>query len=476
MSRLPNHPSYISDDRLGVVENPGDTEITHERVLNSLLQKAIEEIYAEKYYSEQPDDIIPRQPEATKQLAKAHEIFARTIRDIAYSLHHNGTLDTSRLESLLKTCTGTHGSIADFDSLLGILNSARPSELPFDELPDLSTVGNWGYFNGDIVNALLAHQMLGTLSQPAGNTWGLPCFISLYADTEASHPQAVKGYLKTLFHHFANPYGPSEHFSFSTYAPNSTLDPATCTTIPDFTIELLSQLTEPSTTTDPTPFVLVSANSQPGPGPTATQEERLTAASPALALTALLAPVIPDPAVIITSPFPVHASWEGHNRSARLTRLYEPTTRPRRHYILADALPLDEMERPEDGALRDLRPEYVLREVRKLCAAFSATAMYRDDARSKCVVEAPPWGCGSFGGDLVVKGMCMMVAAGLADVKVVLSVTEDRKDEAMVLRRLVERKLGVSKIWETLMSDNAQLCKSYEELLKLNEEEPDTKE
>jgi hypothetical protein len=499
----------LSDDPLSVVDNPRDAEATQKDVLDALLRKAIGEIYAEKYYSDYPDEIPPGRQSTSGQPVKAYEILANTVRDIAYCLHQNGTLDTSRLESLLKTSAERYHWIADFDSILEILNSARnlPGLLPSADLPQLSSDCHFAHFNGDIVNSLLAHQMLGTLYQPAGNTWGLPCFTPWYADSAASHPQAVEGYIKTLFHHFAHPYRQSETLSFYIHAPSSMPDPSTCTGVPDFTVEVVDHPTEPSSTRDTIPFALVSANKQPGPGPTATQEERLMAASPALALTSLIAPVIPDSGAVltspfpvdsqwalsappysipstfkwttsalITSPFPVHASWEGHNRSARLQVLYEPDLRPRRQYILADALPLDEMDRPDDGALLDLQPQNVLREVRKLYAAFSGAVKYQHDPESECVVEAPSWGCGAFGGDLVVKGMCMMIAAGLTGVRVVLSVTEDRREEARVLRRLMERKPEVSKIWERLTSKNARFCKSYQELLNLNEGEPYTKE
>jgi hypothetical protein len=136
-----------------------------------------------------------------------------------------------------------------------------------------------------------------------------------------------------------------------------------------------------------------------------------------------------------------------------------------RQYILADALPLDEFERGPDGGLIDLQRENVEREVRKLYAAFSGASMYRKDDDSECVVEAPPWGCGAFGGDLIVKALCMMVAAGLAGVEIQLSVPEGKAVEARFVKHVLERRHNVKELWQMLTSKKARDSSVYSELV-----------
>ncbi|KAJ9661981.1 hypothetical protein H2201_006270 [Coniosporium apollinis] len=228
--------------------------------------------------------------------------------------------------------------------------------------------------------------------------------------------------------------------------------PSTCTAHPTLTLRIAAFESEPSdfSSSDTIPFVLVAAHAQPGPGPTGTQEERLQSASPALSLSALLTPAIPDDAAVVTSAFPVHAAWTGHNRTAVLRQLYLVSERPRRHYLLADALPLDQLTADGNVGLLDLRPGRVEREVRKLFAAFSgAASVAKREEYGGCIVEAGAWGCGAFGGNVLVKGVCMAVAAGLAGVEVVLTLLEGR-EEVSALQMVLGRGLRVAELWSSL--------------------------
>jgi hypothetical protein len=142
--------------------------------------------------------------------------------------------------------------------------------------------------------------------------------------------------------------------------------------------------------------------------------------------------------------------------------LYEKGWRPKRHYILADALPLDEVE-DKPGFLKDLQPGLVEREARKLYAAFSGAVKMQvacgTNVDEPCVIEAGAWGCGAFGGDILVKTICIMIAAGLAGIEVRLTLLESRVDEIAYVQELLGRQCATSRLWELVTS-----AKTFEDL------------
>jgi hypothetical protein len=122
-----------------------------------------------------------------------------------------------------------------------------------------------------------------------------------------------------------------------------------------------------------------------------------------------------------------------------------------RHYILADALPLDDLDHAESKPA-DLRPENVQRELEKLYAAFSgALRISKREAYPRCIIEAPPWGCGAFGGNFVIKIKIMMIVAGLIGVTVRLSATTDRLHDIEELRAVIDAKVPVADLWRSLI-------------------------
>jgi hypothetical protein len=61
---------------------------------------------------------------------------------------------------------------------------------------------------------------------------------------------------------------------------------------------------------------------------------------------------------------------------------------------------------------------------------ISLAALHRNEDGSRVgVVDAGDWGCSSLGGNAGIKAMCMMIAAGLADVKVELTMTANGLEE-----------------------------------------------
>ncbi|KAF2732869.1 hypothetical protein EJ04DRAFT_300226 [Polyplosphaeria fusca] len=427
---LPTHPSIRNNDPLGISdsENPLQAD-----VLDTIISTALSRLYASNTPIEQT--------------------LRTVIEEIAYTIHGNGSIDTRFLQEQLTKEPG----LAFSDSFPGLLNASRTlaEQFPTHTLEPLRAAGDTVTCSGSQINALLAHQYLGTLSQHEGVTWGRPDLTSWFAGDPA-HPNALLAYLWTLLDLYATGgYATTDRFTFSMYTAAMMPDPSLCDRSPNVHLHTVAEESEPSAAVRPT-FVLVAAHSQPGPGPTATQEERLQAASPALSTSALFVPIIPDDGAVVTSAFPVHSGWKGHNRTARLIELFEHGRQPRRHYILVDALELDVGEQPECG-LKDLQPGRVQREVRKLYAAFSGAAFThgQEQGEGSCVVEAGAWGCGAFGGNVFVKTVCMMIAAAMTGVELHLTLLESRKDDVAVVRSLLEMTWTGGELWRRATSPQA---------------------
>ena len=441
--QLPTDPSIFSSDPLGICDDECPSQAL---VLHQLINNAVDDLSANLL-------LLPT-----------------LIEDIAYTVHDNGRLDTSYLRHFLYTDKSdkTVGAARNLLSAALSLPQLFPANT-ITVLPASSPTVSCATYTGSQINSLLAHQFLGTLHQPSGNNWGLPCFTPWFA-ADPPHTQAVNGYIRTLLHHFANGgYEKSDSFTFFTQQADLMPDPSRCDNIPKISLSVVYEESEPSSApNEPSPFVLVASHAQPGPGPTATHEERLQAASPALSTSAIFTPLIPPDYAVVTSAFPVHASWKGHNRTARLDRLYPPDARPLRHYILADALPLDEVEEESSGALKDLQPGHIEREIRKLYAAFQGAVVMQREVEglsdAPCVIEAAAWGCQSFGGNVVAKAACMMIVAGLTGVEVRLTLLENLAQEVDAVKRILAHNCTVSRLWSIVTSPKVRVCKSTAEL------------
>lgn len=439
---LPYHRSQTCSDPLDLCESNAE-HVKRSEVLKVLFQNAEEQM----------------------------DLFAlpRLIEDIAYTLHGDGTVDTGSLRLHLTSFTSP--------SVRPIIDIARnlPRLFESHRLPVLSTSrSNWTYtMYRSHVDALLAHYLLGTLTQPLGTDWGRPSLLSWYKRVEdQAHPKAIDGYLHIIGDHFHRggygSSGPLEYCYTLGFAANMP-DPATSDAIPKVRVLIVSEPVEPFHDAGDSEdqhyrFVLVAANKQPGPGPNGTQEERLQASSPALMLSSLLCPIIPEDAALVTSSFPVHGSWTGHNRTAQQSGLYTVDKRPSRRYILADALELDISEHEGPG-LADLAPGNVEREVRKLYAGFREAAYVAGKAHGRrAIIEASAWGCGAFGGNLFVKVVCMAIAAALSEVALDLTLLRDRT-EGFEAVRVVRCCKNAGELWRILTAPEMRYSCSSEDLV-----------
>jgi poly(ADP-ribose) glycohydrolase len=440
MYALPTSTFKVSLDPLSICSDQ-DTEVKHSDILHHLISKAAENI------AENPNQFTG--------------IFTGLVEDIAYSLHENGLLDTQRLKSFFNT---TPSATAVVNILKAALELSKL--VPLHQLETLQHHGQSAKFTGAESNALLAHMALGSVyplepRTPSG-------FTIWYSSEQASHDQAVDGYLRILFDHFSSPYTDSQAFEFHLFEFDDVLevlqkDNTENPNTTPLTVEVVQEIRDPSNSIG-SPFVLVAANKNPGVGVTGTQEERLQAASLAMSLSSLLCPSIPDGAVVITSAFPVHSSWTGHNRNTRLEILYPHLSRPNRRYILADALPLDDVILPLDkvgleSRIRDLEPEFLNREIGKLYSAFKGAQSLHQFATQDevCIIEVPPWGCGAFGGNLVVKGLCMLLAAStLLKGSIRLFIPMEKEEEAIILINLLKSELVPADLLKILSSEAAR--------------------
>lgn len=387
----------------------------------------------------------------------ATTILLELIQDIACNIHND---TSSSFGPLSKFLDANHESFDFQTALWSLLRSALRLEDVFPEqklhyLSEIDAVD----LSSEQANALLAHLFLGTCSRPPGNEWGRPGF-QLWYTTPTANEDIISQYLKTLLHHFTSggyhPDTSNFHFHLSR---SPSLEPDKCSRIPDFIASVLA--TEIMSCNGS--YQLVACHPQPGPGPHGTHEELWMGSVPVLVISSLLCPVLPEDCAVVTSTLPIHATWIGHGRTAKLAEAYELPSYPARPFILADALELDVMEEPHGGSLRDLGNENVEREVRKLYAGFHGAAL-AEKGPGRAVVEAPPWGCGAFGGNILAKAICIMIAGALADVKVELKVLERHGVDVDAIRAVVEKGHTAAELWRRVRSERARGCGSSEEL------------
>lgn len=321
------------------------------------------------------------------------------IEDLAYSLLENGHVDTRFLRKFLVSTYPNPSSTISHEILNKILDSALdlPNLFPTQEITYLNISNVSIELDRKQIQSLIAHQILGTLKPPLGNTWGCT-FFCWYSEPQP-HERAVHGYLTTtfLFFSYKQLYIPN----VTTYEFHSL--PSAADTWETCGALVFEHLILETVTTTSVKFphetltcMLVSSNTSPGFGSSSTQEELITGACPALlpfgAL--LVSPPIPDDAALLARGVIPFTEWRGQGRGAHHIRVMDAETEYT--FLLLDALELDTAE-PQD-ILLDLIPQNIHRELQKAFIGFSALKTH-----GITDVAAPLWGTGAFGGDPVVK-------------------------------------------------------------------------
>ena len=254
-SILPYHEKLTTEDPLGMYEGE-DCPVLQCNVLSILLSNALEQLKLD--------------PQSSVQS------FVSLLEDLAYSIHGNGRLDASYLKTFLSSEVSAEIIEA---SVRHIIEAATvlPDIFASQELPYLSSLNPQVALEKSKVRNLLAHEVLGTLKAPVGNDWGVPGFLSWYG-AGPHHAAAVTGYLKTIFLFFERAHENEDgQYIYRIFDAANMMNPFDCTRKVHLNISIVSRISDPSQEVEKAPFVLVAANQQPGPGPTATQEERLQA-------------------------------------------------------------------------------------------------------------------------------------------------------------------------------------------------------
>lgn len=210
--QLPTDPSIFSSDPLGICDNECPSQAL---VLHQLINNVVDDLSANLLS-------LPT-----------------LIGDIAYIVHGNGRLDTSHLRHFLSTDKSDETAGAARNLLTAALS--LPQLFPANTITFLpsSPTASCATYTGSQINSLLAHQFLGTLHQPSGNNWGIPCFTPWFA-ADPPHTQAVNGYIRTLLHHFANGgYEKSDSFTFLTQQADLMPNPSQCDSIPKISLSVV---------------------------------------------------------------------------------------------------------------------------------------------------------------------------------------------------------------------------------------------
>lgn len=283
------------------------------------------------------------------------------------------------------------------------------------------------------VACLVVHQFLGSLTSPPWETDSCVDF-RIWLSSSGGHVGAKEAYLTALFTYFervveggrGNVSDDLITFTLRTFGE----DDQAVSRAEDSVLLPMTVVYEANPTTEP-PYLglpdgacVISANKNVGFGSTGTQEEMHVGSSPECCPIVLLTPPLGDKDVLIVQGCEAMISMTGHGREARLDKvLPQPTISQERdletlHWdkrtmLFMDALELDMCD-PPDGAIPDLLPGFIDRELIKAYTAFSSSLDSYGTRYSHIVTGL--WGCGAFGGDGEIKTLIQWCAASMAGV------------------------------------------------------------
>ena len=390
---LPSHPSVFSLDPLGICEN--DNPTAWEVIVTSIQS-------------------------FRAQAAQSIHQLPSLIQDLSYSIKLDGKLDTGFLSRfLLRKYSDVPGVLAT-TTLDHILDAALslPTLFPGDTIQYLGEDNRSCRLSYSKITALLAHQILNTLSPPVGNTWG--CTFSCWYSEPQPLEQAVFGYLTALFDFFTISDSDLVEITYlyRTIPLDMNSNLGGCTDINAFD-NLVIEPTSTRTIAFPhssVPCTLIASNQSPGFGAACTQEELVTAACPPLLPlgSLFISPPVPMDVAVVAHGYVPLSHWQGQGREAFCLERF---TTAQHTFLLVDAAELDQ----SNGELPDLEPSCLVRDLHKLYTGFSVLAELGVKN-----IASPIWGAGSFEGNPIVKTILLSLAASRAGITLHLSVDRER--------------------------------------------------
>ncbi|KAF8971422.1 hypothetical protein BDZ97DRAFT_1786421, partial [Flammula alnicola] len=352
------------------------------------------------------------------------------IEDLSYSIHMDGHLNTQYLSRFMQEKYPDQHSSTALSVLNGILDAALllPTLFPTHMIPYLDARHPELQLSMTQIKCLLAHQILNTLKQPKGNTWGCT-FVCWYSEPQPLE-SAVSGYLSFLFDYFSMPLDDTTRMTYQYYTNPSKGPEEELTVWMGSTSHLVFDhlVIEPTSTRTVSfphhsvPCTLVASNQSPGFGASCTQEELVTGACPPLLLLGalLISPPVSSQAALLAHGHVPISHWRGQGREARSLGTFTISAHT---FLFLDASELD-ISSQSSTTLTDLHPKYLLRDLHKAYTGFLALAHLKIEK-----ISSPLWGAGTFGGDPIVKSLILTMAAARAGIVLHLSVDEDRAYE-----------------------------------------------
>ncbi|KAL2137269.1 hypothetical protein VTI74DRAFT_5000 [Chaetomium olivicolor] len=293
---------------------------------------------------------------------------------------------------------------------------------------------------------LVVHQFLRTLVAPEWKSEeeGLHDFGLWYGREGQRQESAVKGYLAALMRYFEQVVCSHEGWLDGDWNVEYTLrsvreeefrgllDGEGCPLV-EVEVEVVERYDlSPESLGMPSGAVVVAANRYIGFGKSATQEEVHVGTSPEACPAVLVTPPLRDDQVLVIRGAQAMLNMTGQRRDVRVEDMPFPGGGEgawrQRTMLFMDALELDMVE-PGDS-LPDLRPENLVREIRKAYTAFSSGRFP--------VVRTGLWGCGAFCADPGIKMLLMWLAASLADTKLVVVCDNTGQEFAEQFRFAIE--------------------------------------
>ncbi|OBT63204.1 hypothetical protein VE03_07750 [Pseudogymnoascus sp. 23342-1-I1] len=459
---LPCSPQVLCEDRFSIL----DSDVLHVPFWELFKALVVEEVNC-------PTDVIG------------------VLESIAISLRQKTNTDYGSLRDFMTELKP--GFYTQTWPVIVGLALEMPSLFPRHSLSILSSKISQVKLSRRQTACLVVHQFLCTLTTP---TWqdGFQDFHVWY-NSDQPHAGAVNAYLTALFTYFdrltnKNSYSPLAAdmgiwpISYTLHTNEDPLPSVRENLLPLEVLELSAASTAPEVLGLPDGASVISANKFVGFGRTGTQEETHVGASPECCPVVLVTPPLDDSQTLVVVGPEAMIDIAGYGRDARCAAVLLPSGGAiihrlkwaKRTMLFMDALELDVADRR--NGLPDLLPGNVQRELRKAYIGFrsSCTAHEGSPGDPYSVIYTGFWGCGTFGGNPVIKALIQWCAASLAGspMKFICSTSEQHAFATILASFTVnvsEIGIGTDELLRTLLnltpSDLEGLEWSMEHVLEL---------